>query len=685
MKKLIITLAAAFVCGISANAAAPTIKPADKERAARIVSQMTLEEKCFLVAGQIDGFHTGAIERLGIPAVRMADGPQGVRNKTHSTYYPCGISLAASFNREVAAGVGEGIGYDAKARGVGIMLCPGVNIYRSALNGRNFEYYGEDPYLASETAVQYIKGMQEQGVMSTIKHFALNNQEYDRHGTSSNADERTINEIYFPAFRKAVEVADVACVMTSYNPINGVHAAENPWLIRDNLRGWGFEGIVMSDWTSTYTTLGCIEGGLDLEMPRAYVLKYEAVKTLIDNGVTSEAFLDEKCQHILQTYIAYGFLDKPMIDTSIPEDYDVSRNLAYKAALEGPVMIKNNGVLPLAGGNVVVLGPNADYVAFGGGSGRMDPIEGRAITLYAGLKNLGKGWKVSLQDWKNPDYEAIAKAKAVIFAAGFSDKTEGEGFDRKYTLPDGQNEAIAAVAKANANTIVVANSGGEFDITPWADDAAAIIMAWYAGQEGGNALAAIISGKESPSGRLPFTFWGSLDKNPVQANYHINTLKATNNKGHNERFSKYPFAEFGEGLFVGYRAVERFGVEPMFPFGYGLTYSSFAYSDLAVEPAGDGYDVSFVIANTGKKEAAEVAQIYLAPRSSKVIRPDHELKGYTKVKLAKGKQQKVTVHLDADAFKYYDVAAHGWVADQCPFTVMVGASASDIRLTCEIK
>ena len=232
--------------------------------------------------------------------------------------HPCGISLAATFNREAAKGVGTGIGYDARARGVGIMLCPGVNIYRTALCGRNFEYYGEDPYLASETAVQYITGIQEQGVMSTIKHFAANNEEYDRHRVSSSVDERTLNEIYFATFRKAVEQAQVAAVMTSYNLVNGVHAAEDPWLIKQNLRAWGHEGIVMSDWTSTYTLLGCAKSGLDLEMPKARVFRYDDVKLLVDNGVITKKDINQMCCHILQSFIAYGFLDKPMQDTSIP-------------------------------------------------------------------------------------------------------------------------------------------------------------------------------------------------------------------------------------------------------------------------------------------------------------------------------------------------------------------------------
>lgn len=681
MKKIItLVLAAAAFFQIQAQ---PVISQADKDRAADLVSKMTLQEKCQLIAGQKDGFHTAAITRLGIPSVRMADGPQGVRNNTHSTYYPCGMSLAASFNRETAKGVGTGIGYDAKARGVGIMLCPGVNIYRSALCGRNFEYYGEDPYLASETAVNYISGIQEQGVMATIKHFALNNQEYDRHATGSNADERTINEIYFPTFRKAVEQAHVAAVMTSYNPVNGVHAAENPWLIRENLRAWGFEGIVMSDWTSTYTTIGCVEGGLDLEMPKAYVLCYDYIKELLDNGVISIAQIDEKVQHILQSFIAYGFLDKAMKDESIPEDYEPSRNLAYAAALEGPVLLKNEGILPVKPskkGKIVVLGPNANFVAFGGGSGKMSPIEGRAISLYQGLRKLGKGYNVSLMDWSHPDLEEIAGASTVIFAAGFSEKTEGEGFDRKYQLPDNQDQVIAKIADVNPNVIVVANSGGEFEMDAWRNKVKGIILAWYAGQEGGNALAAIISGAVSPSGRLPFTFWGKEDLNPTFTSYHIATpFKRRDNR------DQFTYATYNEGLYLGYRAEAHYGIKPLYPFGYGLTYSSFEYSDIKVEAAADGYDVSFRISNTGKAEASEVAQVYVAPVDPKVARPAHELKGYEKVKIAAGKDAAVTVHLPKEAFAHYCSTCHKWVVDPGSYTIQVAASADDVRLEAGVE
>lgn len=264
-------------------ALAPVSAQTCRERAESLVSKMTLEEKASLVSGQVDGFHTAAIPRLGIPSIRMADGPQGVRNKTRSTFYPCGISLASTWNPDLAREMGRGLALDARARGIGIMLGPGVNIYRSALCGRNFEYYGEDPVLASAIACGYIEGMQQNGVIATIKHFAANNQEYRRHATNSVVDERTLRELYFPVFKDAVQKAGVGAVMTSYNPLNGIHSAENRWLITDVLRKeWGFDGIVMSDWTSTYTTLGCMESGLDLEMPKGYWLNYKMIRELPD-------------------------------------------------------------------------------------------------------------------------------------------------------------------------------------------------------------------------------------------------------------------------------------------------------------------------------------------------------------------------------------------------------------------
>lgn len=679
MKKIVLSLVTLAFCALLG--AQPVITQKDRDRAAGLVAQMTLQEKCLLITGQSDGFHTAAIERLGIQSVRLADGPQGVRNKTFSTYYPCGLAIAASWSREVAKNVGAGIGVDAGERGVGIMLCPGVNIYRYPLCGRNFEYMGEDPYLASETALNYIQGMQETGVIATIKHFAANNQEYERHKVNSIVDERTLNEIYFPTFRKAVEKGHVGAVMTSYNPLNSVHAAESPWLIKENLRKWGHEGIVMSDWTSTYTTAGCLTSGLDLEMPWALELKYDEIKHYVENGLVDISEIDEKCIHILQTFSAYGFLDRHLNDvgdwTPVPVNEN-SRAAALRASVESAVLLKNDNVLPVEKGNIVVLGPNADYIAFGGGSGSMQPIAGTTSTLYQGLSSLGKKYKVTLMKDAS-DAAALSKADAVIVAVGFNKTTETEGADRKYVLPDRQDDLILQAAAANSNVVVVLYSGGEVDVTKWIGKVKGFIMAWYAGQEGGKALASIISGAESPSGKLPFTFWGDLKKNPVTPYYnptpipsHYKTMRDGN---------AYCNTEYKEGLFFGYRA----GGEPMFPFGYGLTYSTFSYSNLAVVPAGDGYDVTFTLTNTGNRDAAEVAQVYVAPVNPSVLRPAHELKGYSKTMILKGQSAKVSIHLGAEAFKHYDVRTHSWLADKGEYKIQVGSSSETILLETSVR
>ena len=688
----------AFICGILFSAVllqaqggiSHPVRQSDRDRAASLVSQMTLDEKIEMISGKVDGFNTFAIPRLGIPAVRMADGPQGVRNvkakNIQSTFYPCGISAAATWNRAAVHEMGAGIGCAARLQGVQIMLGPGVNIYRSALCGRNFEYYGEDPYLASETAVNYIQGMQEQGVIATIKHFALNQQEYDRHGVSSNADERTINEIYFPTFRKAVEQAGVGAVMTSYNPINGVYAAENPWLIRENLRAWSHEGIVMTDWASTYSTLGFIKGGADLEMPRNYVTKADEVKALLDNGVISEEDLDEKCQHILQTLSAFGLLEANLEADPSAEDPVLSQKRAYEIALEGPVLLKNEGgILPLKPGKknlIVVTGPNAHVMACGGGSGWVSPEDGKGVTPAAGLLGLGKGWNVVAED--SPKPELLRQAAAVVVCVGFDRLSESENFDRKYRLhPYGQDALINRMAAQNPNIIVVANSGGEFNFSTWAHNAKAILLTWYPGQEGGNALAALLSGKVSPSGKLPFTFWGAQDKNPAQKWYGIVPRKAAGRDRPSQ--DAYPYILYGEGIFLGYRGVEHFGVEPLYPFGYGLSYASFEYSDISAVKAGDGFDVSFTVRNTGKMAAKEAAQLYVAPVNPSVVRPAKELKGYEKKLIAPGASERYILHLGPDAFSYYDVISHGWKVDPGDYLLLVGASSADIRLEAKVN
>ena len=644
-----------------------------RERAAALVAQMTLEEKCDYIGGSKDGFYIRPIERLGIPLIRMADGPQGVRNNTKSTLFACGVAAAASWNEDVVYEMGVALGQDSRARGVHILLGPGVNIYRSPLCGRNFEYMGEDPILAGNTAAQYIKGVQSQGVMATVKHFALNNQEFNRHHVSSDADERTMYEIYFPAFKAAVD-AGVASVMSSYNLVNNVHAAENKWLLTDVLRNeWGFQGFVMSDWTSTYSTLGCVRSGLDLEMPQGFCMNYETIKPLIETGVIREKDIDTKVENILSSMIAYGFLDRPQLDTTIKEDNPYSREVAYKLSCESAVLLKNSGALPLRkGGKIALMGPRADIIPCGGGSGSVDPLY--SISLYEGMKQLGEDFPVTLVAENDKSAAAQLKgADAVVISVGFDKNTEKEDHDRTFSLPAGQDEMIEFALANNENVIVVIYAGGGIEMSRWQDKVSAIVMGWYPGQEGGLAIARMLAGEFSPSGRLPLTIEARVEDNPTYTNYYVEN--PLTKRGHSTLNVTY-----GEGVFVGYRGYEKNGVQPAYSFGHGLTYTTFEYSDIAVKPSQNGYDVTFTLSNTGQYDAAEVAQVYVGEVNPTVLRPSKELKTYKKVFLKAGESQQVNVHLPKSAFAFYDVDSHDWKVNPGEFNVMVGASSSDIRL-----
>ena len=644
-----------------------------RDRASALVARMTLEEKCDYIGGSKDGFYIRPVERLGIPLIRMADGPQGVRNNTRSTLFACGVAAAASWNEDVAYEMGVALGQDSRARGVHILLGPGVNICRSPLCGRNFEYMGEDPCLASATAVGYIKGVQSQGVMATVKHFALNNQEFNRHHVSSDADERTINEIYFPAFKAAVD-AGVASVMSSYNLVNNVHSAENRWLLTETLREkWGFEGFVMSDWTSTYSTLGCVRSGLDLEMPEGFCMNYAAIKPLVETGVIREKDIDRKVENILASLIAYGFLDRPQLDTTIKEDNPYSRDVAYRLSCESAVLLKNDSVLPLKkGSNVVLMGPGADIIPCGGGSGSVDPLY--SISLYEGMSRLGEDFPVTIvgEDYREA-VRTLKEADAVVVSVGFDRQTEKEDHDRTFALPQGQDELIEFAAEHNDNVIVVIYSGGAVDMRRWHDKVEAVLMGWYPGQEGGLAIARMLAGEMSPSGRLPISIEASPEDNPAYDNYYVE--EPMTKRGHSTLNVTY-----GEGIFVGYRGYEKNGVSPLYPFGYGLTYTSFEYSDLMVSEKGDGVDVTLTVTNTGNFDAAEVVQIYVGEDNPCVARPAKELKGYDKVFIPKGESAVVNVRLPESAFAFYDVDIHDWRINPGTFTIMVGASSEDIKL-----
>lgn len=654
MKKSLIL--ALLVLGALSLKAQAVIGPEHQERAAALVQQMTLDEKISLIAGYQDGFHTAPVERLGISEIRMADGPQGVRNNTKSTLFACGVAAAASWNPSLVREMGVALGQDSRARGVHILLGPGVNICRSPLCGRNFEYFGEDPFLAAETAVAYIEGVQSQGVMATVKHFALNNQEYNRHHVNSVADERTINEIYFPAFRAAVERAHVGSVMTSYNPVNGVHSAENAYLIGQTLRGkWNFQGFTMSDWTSTYTPLLMVQDGVDLEMPRAFCYTAETLKPLLERGVITEKQIDDKVCRILQTYIAFGFLDRPQLDSSIPEDNPYSREVAYRLACESIVLLKNDGILPLKKNRRIALsGPGAEVIPCGGGSGAVDPLY--MVSLKEGLQLLGARFS--------------EKADVEIVALGFDKTTEKENHDRTFALPEGQETFVEEALARGRKVILIVNAGGAVDLSRIEGRVSAILWAWYPGQEGGKALTEILYGKVNPSGRLPVSFPRALEDNPAQPYYAPS--EPYNKRGHTVVPTTY-----AEGIFTGYRGYGE--TAPLYPFGFGLGYTDFSYSELTVTPAGDGFDVRLEVRNSGNRDGSETVQIYVHEENPCVPRPVRELKGFCKVSIPKGQARTVTVHLPREAFAYYDSDSHGWVVNPGAFTIEAGASAADIR------
>jgi beta-glucosidase len=691
-----------------------------EQRVQDLLGRMTAAEKARMLSGA-GWMESHPVDRLGIPTLKMADGPLGVRNwsgpsavtnaaaapPVHATAFPAGIAMASTWNVTLVREEGRVIAEEVKALGRDMILGPTVNIARTPLWGRNFEGYGEDPYLAARMGVAFVQGVQGEGVIPSVKHFAANNQEFERHRIDEAIDARTLHEIYFPAFKAAVEEAGAWAVMSAYNKVNGDWCAESPYLLTEILRkSWGFKGFVISDWGSTYSTARPVNAGMDLEMPGGEPMRHwlaqpraqeagngggwlaeEKVLAAVASGEVKQGAVDASVSRILRVMFQAGLFDRRH-DAGGPVDTPAQRAVARKAATEGMVLLKNAGdVLPLDGTktrSLAVIGPCAAVACTGGGgSSRVRPAY--AVAPFDGIKEAA-GARIDVRhalgvamegedakvDAASAQQEAVALAAAsdvAVVVVGYSSRLESEGFDRpSMDLPKGQDDLIQAVAAANKRTMVVVAAGAPIAMSRWIDEVPAVLYAWYGGQEVGHAVGDLLFGRAVPSGKLPITFPKRIEDSTAHGNY----------PGVDRR------VRYAEGIFVGYRGFDRNGVEPLFPFGHGLSYTTFTYGALQVSRStvnpGGTLEVSVQVRNAGSRPGAEVVQLYLRDVESSLPRPPKELKGFQRVELGAGEARTLTFALDRAAMSFFDPAKGGWVAEPGAFEVLVGASSRDIRL-----
>ena len=646
---------------------------------------MTLEEKAGMCSG-LDFWHLKEVEHLGIPKVMVSDGPHGLRKQDEkgdhlgindsikAVCFPPAVLSACSFDRGLMEEMGKAIGREAQANDVSVVLGPAVNIKRSPLCGRNFEYYSEDPYLAGEIAAAFVKGVQSQHVGTSIKHFAANNQEYRRMSSSSEVDERTLREIYFPAFETAVKKAQPYTFMCSYNQINGTFASENKWLLTDVLRGeWGFKGYVMSDWGAVNDRVKGLEAGLELEMPASGGDNDAMIVKAVKDGALEEKILDQAVERILRIIFEYADHRKPQ-EFTMEKDHEEAQHIAE----ESMVLLKNeNHILPLkTSEKAAFIGGFARNPRFqGGGSSHincfkttnvLDSVPCDAQVVYAeGFPADRDFYDKALAD---EAVKAAAEAdKAVIFA-GLPESFESEGYDRSHMrLPECQNRLITEILKVQPNTVIVLHNGSPVEM-PWLGEIKGLLETYLGGQAGGAAAANILYGKINPSGKLAETMPLKLSDNPSYLNF-----------GGGEK------VEYCEGIFVGYRYYDTKEMDVAFPFGYGLSYTTFAYSNLKLSMENptekDTVMVSADVTNTGKSAGKEVVQLYIRDLTGSAIRPEKELKGFEKVFLEPGETKTVTMELNKRSFAWYNTELHDWFAASGDYEILVGASSRDIRLT----
>ncbi|MFZ0616487.1 MAG: glycoside hydrolase family 3 C-terminal domain-containing protein [Chthoniobacterales bacterium] len=787
-----------------------------ERRVEQLLGKLTEEEKISLLAGDgNDGMSTIAIPRLGIPKLVMADGPQGVRAHGSACSFPSGIALAATWDPKLAFRYGEALGREARARGIHIQLGPGVNIARTPLNGRNFEYFGEDPFLTGKLSSEWIRGLQSQGVAATVKHYAGNDTEWRRMEIESVMNEQTLREIYLHPFLKAVESGGVWSVMSAYNKLNGFPSTSNKQLQEEILKKeWGFPGLVMSDWWAT-DSVESIARGLDLEMPMAYRVTKESVSKALRDGRLSSERIDDAVRRLLRMAISMGFLDREQRRKDLPLDSPTNSALALEVATKSIVLLKNDpALLPLDKRKmhrVVVYGPNAqDTPAVGGGSGGVTPF--RKVSFLEGIRkalpegtevfyapirarkpfsvfdfleygkpvpippritgirkmtsidqpnftrvttstertigiswgknsppeDVPKGrearitWDAEIEVPQGGIYELVAEghpeirlgdrelgnpdsyvmtleqgsriplkitasevgrgsgrvsvkiipvaeeatglfpaksADAAVVCVGLTPEVEGEGFDRGFALPISQQLLIKQVCEANPRTIVVLSGGAGVDMRPWIGKVPAVLQTWYLGQEAGTALASVLFGDANPSGHLPCTFDRTIDENPAFRHYPGNFPEGKD----------WPVVDYHEGIFYGYRGYDRMGKTPLFPFGYGLSYTSFDLSGMEASVSGDGLQVTVIVKNTGARQGAAVLQLYLGLPEEETPRPLRQLCGFQRMELKPGESSKATIQVPADALRYWHPDQKQWVPPSGSIRVDLGLSERDIH------
>jgi beta-glucosidase len=675
-----------------ANAApAPFQPPVSYEqadqRAGALLAQMTTQQKLELISGH-NSFYIHGFPELGIPELYLSDATQGVHIRSNlsqqlekSVAFPCPISLAATWDPDLAYQYAHSVGEECRAGDVAVLLGPGMNIYRQSQCGRSFEYFGEDPFLAARMIERYVRGVLDTGTIPTLKHFVANNTDFFRRRSNSIIDERTQHEIYLPAFKAGIDAGAMA-VMTSYNQLNGEWCGQSHYVISDLLRGsLGFKWLVMTDWTSVWDAEKIMTSGQDLEMPGKGCIATDGER-LLKEGKVSIADVDRMARDIMRTCIAMGLYDRPVKDTRFLANFPAHEQTALKSAREGIVLLKNNGVLPLAKegvGRILVTGMFIDKLARGGGSANVEGYD--IVTLKQAL---GDTYGNRVDFVEAPTDEQLKSAGVVLLSTGTFDT---EGGDRPFELPADEEARVRHVVATNPNTVVIVNSGGGIRMTDWNNEAAAIIYAWYPGQIGNRALAEIISGAVNPSGRLPITIERRFEDSP---GYGYVPKGEELYAGWAKDEMKHPLysIEYKEGVFVGYRWYEARKIAPLYAFGSGLSYTTFDIGAPRISKASvkstEGVSVTCTVANTGKVAGAETVQLYVHPVKAAIERPERELKGFAKVQLAAGERRDVMIALKPQDFAYWDVKQHGWKVDPGEYEILIGSASDQIAARTKV-